>query len=156
MKRWRYRTCDAAVAERLQAEHHLPRLVATLLAHRDISDPALVTAFLKPDLSQLHDPLRMLGMKPALERLRQAIANQQGILIYGDYDVDGTTAVVLLRKAIELAGGKADFHVDANILQLVCYVHFSLICYFFSQLLMFLYSWDNGNDIWRRICQYHR
>jgi single-stranded-DNA-specific exonuclease len=57
----------------------------------------------------------MLGMDTAAERLRRAIANREQILIYGDYDVDGTTAVIVLKTAIELCGGSADFHVPHRI-----------------------------------------
>ena len=57
----------------------------------------------------------MLGMKAAVERLQRAIANQEKILIYGDYDVDGTTAIVILKKAIEILGGSAEFHVPHRI-----------------------------------------
>jgi single-stranded-DNA-specific exonuclease len=111
MKRWRYRPYDDTTVDRLQAEHRLPRLVAILLAQRDITSVEQAQHFLHADLSHLHDPLRMLGMRTAVERLRRAIANSERILIYGDYDVDGTTAVVILRTAIEMAGGKAEFHV---------------------------------------------
>ena len=61
--------------------------------------------------AQLHDPLLMLGMASAVERLERAIAQREPILLYGDYDVDGTTAVVLLKTAIEMLGGEARFHV---------------------------------------------
>jgi single-stranded-DNA-specific exonuclease len=115
MKRWKYRPYDQAVVDRLQAEHGLPPLVATLLAQREITTPEDAQHFLHADLSDLHDPLRMLGMQPAVERLRRAIANNERVLIYGDYDVDGTTAVVILRTAIELAGGQAEFHVPHRI-----------------------------------------
>jgi single-stranded-DNA-specific exonuclease len=115
MKRWKYRPYDQAVVDRLQAEHGLPPLVATLLAQREITTPEDAQHFLHADLSDLHDPLRMLGMQPAVERLRRAIANGERVLIYGDYDVDGTTAVVILRTAIELAGGQAEFHVPHRI-----------------------------------------
>ncbi|MGC2743184.1 MAG: single-stranded-DNA-specific exonuclease RecJ, partial [Candidatus Angelobacter sp.] len=56
-------------------------------------------------------------MTAAIERLSAAIANKEGILIYGDYDVDGTTAVVILKTAIELCGGAADFHVPHRIME---------------------------------------
>ena len=115
MKRWRYREFDPAVVDRLQAENGLSRLPAVLLAQRSITDPEQAARFLQPELSQLHDPYRMLGMKRAVERLRRAIHQQERILIYGDYDVDGTTGVVVLRKAIELAGGSADFHVPHRV-----------------------------------------
>ena len=53
----------------------------------------------------------MLGMKAAVERVEAAIARKEPILLYGDYDVDGTTAVVLLKTAIEMLGGVVRFHV---------------------------------------------
>ncbi len=115
MKRWQYRPYDQAIADQLQAEHRLPKLVATLLAQRDVTSLELAQHFLHAGLADLHDPKRMLGMDTAVERLRRAIANNERILIYGDYDVDGTTAVVVLRTAIELAGGQADFHVPHRI-----------------------------------------
>ncbi|HYY68858.1 MAG TPA: single-stranded-DNA-specific exonuclease RecJ, partial [Terriglobales bacterium] len=62
-----------------------------------------------------HSPYLMLGMKTAVERLRAAIERKEKLLIYGDYDVDGTTAIVILKMAIELCGGVADFHVPHRI-----------------------------------------
>ena len=115
MKRWEYRQFAPAEADRLQSEHGISRLLAVLLVQRGISDPEQAGRFLQPSLSHLHDPYLMQGMRPAVERLQRAIANQERILIYGDYDVDGTTSVVILGKAIELAGGEADFHVPHRV-----------------------------------------
>jgi single-stranded-DNA-specific exonuclease len=82
-----------------------------VLYGRGYRDPDAARLFLHPSLDNLHDPLTMLGMPQAVERLRAAIGAREKILIYGDYDVDGTTSVVVLKKAIELAGGFAFFHV---------------------------------------------
>src|SRR5262249_17780891 len=71
--------------------------------------------YLSPSLDQLQSPYLMRGMHTAVERLSAAIAHHEGILIYGDYDVDGTTAVVILKTAIELFGGAADFRVPHRI-----------------------------------------
>ena len=71
--------------------------------------------FLSPGIEQLHSPYLMRGMKEAVERISSAIANHENILIYGDYDVDGTSAVVILKTAIELCGGTSDFHVPHRI-----------------------------------------
>ena len=114
-KRWVYRDYDPQVAARLETEVRLPRLLAVLLAQRKITEPEQAVQFLSPDLSQLHDPFRMLGMRAAVDRLRRAIANRERILIYGDYDVDGTISVVLLKTLISLAGGQADFHVPHRV-----------------------------------------
>ena len=114
-KRWVYRDYDPQVAARLETEVRLPRLIAVLLAQRKITAPEQAAQFLSPDLSQLHDPFRMFGMRAAVERLRRAITSRERILIYGDYDVDGTISVVLLKTLIRLAGGQADFHVPHRV-----------------------------------------
>ncbi len=84
---------------------------AKVLCHRGLADPDAGARFLHPSFDDLLDPLTLRDMAKAVERLRQAILAREKILIYGDYDVDGTTSVVLLTKTIELAGGTADFHV---------------------------------------------
>jgi single-stranded-DNA-specific exonuclease len=90
-------------------------VLADLLLRRGIEEPALAARFLAPSLDHLHDPLQMSGMKAALDRLEAAIERKEKVLIYGDYDVDGTTAIVILKTAIELAGGAAGFHVPHRI-----------------------------------------
>jgi len=112
--RWRLSEPDPQQVEKLRTEAKVSPLLARLLALRGVS-AANATNFLSPSLEQLHSPYLMRGMKEAVERLSVAIANKEGILIYGDYDVDGTTAVVILKTAIELCGGTADFHVPHRI-----------------------------------------
>jgi single-stranded-DNA-specific exonuclease len=93
----------------------LASTLARLLVMRGVNDPETAERFLAPSLADLHSPYLMAGMKAALDRLDAAIENKEGILIYGDYDVDGTTAIVILKTAIELCGGSADFHVPHRI-----------------------------------------
>jgi single-stranded-DNA-specific exonuclease len=90
-------------------------VLADLLLRRGIPDPEVAARFLAPSLDHLHDPLQMSGMKLALDRLEAAVERKEKVLIYGDYDVDGTTAIVILKTAIELSGGTADFHVPHRI-----------------------------------------
>ena len=123
--RWNLREVEPAAvqafAEAISSLDALPRspqlnaVVARLLLLRGITTPEAAAAFLNPSLDQLHSPLLMTGMKAAVERLEAAIERKEGILVYGDYDVDGTTAVVILKAAIELCGGTADFHVPHRI-----------------------------------------
>ena len=89
-------------------------LLASLLVARGI-DVDAAAQFLTPSLDHLCDPLQMAGMKTALRRLEAAVERKEKVLIYGDYDVDGTTAIVILKTAIELCGGTADFHVPHRI-----------------------------------------
>jgi len=111
MARWLRPSAEQGVVDSLAAALGIPRFLASLLAGRGLTDAAAAHQFLHPSLGHLHDPYRMIGMRAAVDRLLRACAQKEKILIYGDYDVDGTTAVVLLRKAIELAGWQADFHV---------------------------------------------
>jgi single-stranded-DNA-specific exonuclease len=98
-------------AEELAAAARIPLVLAELLIARNISTSSEAFAFLNPEVAHLHDPLLMLGMAKAVERIESAIAGKEPILLYGDYDVDGTTAVVLLKTAIEMLGGAVRFHV---------------------------------------------
>ena len=109
--RWVLPDPDAGEIDVLAAAMRVGRPAAQVLLHRGFGDPAAARRFLSPSLDDLHDPLTLRDMPRAIERLRKAIGAGEKILIYGDYDVDGTTAVVLLTKAIELAGGAASYHV---------------------------------------------
>src|SRR5580692_10150530 len=90
-------------------------ILAPLLVARGVADPESAQRFLSPSLSHLHAPERMTGLPAAVDRLDAAIERKEPILIYGDYDVDGTMAVIILKTAIELCGGAADFHVPHRI-----------------------------------------
>jgi len=91
------------------------RILAPLLVRRGIRDAESAQRFLSPSLSHLHAPQLMTGLQSAVERLDAAIERKEPILIYGDYDVDGTMAVIILKTAIELCGGACDFHVPHRI-----------------------------------------
>ena len=90
-------------------------ILAPLLVRRGINDPESAHKFLRPSLSHLHAPEQMTGLRAAVDRIDAAIERKEPILIYGDYDVDGTMAVIILKTAIELCGGAADFHVPHRI-----------------------------------------
>ena len=110
-QRWVLAEQHPEAAAELAKAARLPQVLAELLVARGIAQPAAAFAFLNPELALLHDPSLMLGMSAAVVRLEQAIALHQPVLLYGDYDVDGATAVVLLKTAIEMLGGEARFHV---------------------------------------------
>jgi single-stranded-DNA-specific exonuclease len=108
---WVFPAPDPEAITELAAALRVQPLTARVLAARGFTDPDTAKRFLKPSLEHMHSPSLLTGMPEALARLRAAIAGQEKILIYGDYDVDGTVSVVILKKAIELAGGQASFHV---------------------------------------------
>jgi single-stranded-DNA-specific exonuclease len=89
--------------------------LARLLIRRGLTDPDEAARFLIPSITHLHAPELMTGLRAAVDRIDAAIEGKEPILIYGDYDVDGTMAVIILKTAIELCGGAADFHVPHRI-----------------------------------------
>jgi len=110
-KRWMVRPSDQAQASTLAEALGVSTIVAALLIARGHQDVDSAQAFLKPSLDQLHDPFLMRGMTDAVKRLLQAIDNQEPILIYGDYDVDGTTGTAVLLRALRMLGATAGYHV---------------------------------------------
>jgi len=109
--RWLLPDSDPQQVDALAAALRIARPAAQVLVHRGLADAGDARRFLAPAFDDLHDPQAMRDMPRAIERLCQAIRRREKILIYGDYDVDGTTSVVVLTKAIELAGGVAGYHV---------------------------------------------
>jgi single-stranded-DNA-specific exonuclease len=109
--RWKIGASDPGGVGELAAALGLTLPAARVLWSRGYRDLELARRFLNPSIADLHDPLVMKDMSAAVDRLSRAIRTKESILLYGDYDVDGTTSVVLLKKSIELLGGKADFHV---------------------------------------------
>jgi len=116
-QRWVVAPAHPQESAALATAAHLPLVLAELLVARGVGSAQEALAFLYPDTSHLHDPLAIKGMAIAVERLERAIAAREPILLYGDYDVDGTTAVVLLKTAIEMLGGVVRFHVPHRILE---------------------------------------
>lgn len=102
-------------AQDLSRDTGLPALVARLLYARGVRNAEEARQFLSPHIEDLLDPYSMHGMAKAVSRIQCAIRDGEPILVYGDYDADGTTAIVLLKTAIEMLGGKVRFHVPHRI-----------------------------------------
>jgi single-stranded-DNA-specific exonuclease len=117
LTRWVLPQANSAAAGTLAASAGLPLIVAELLTQRGVRSAAEAEHFLHPRMEHLHDPYTMHGMSAAVARVQAAIAHGELILLYGDYDVDGTTAIVLLKTAIEMLGGKVRFHVPHRLLE---------------------------------------
>jgi single-stranded-DNA-specific exonuclease len=101
---WESLACDAAAVTRLAAELRVSDVTARLLCIRGLDDPTVARQFLAPSLDDLHDPFRLTDMGVAVERVLGAIERRERIAIHGDYDVDGVTSTVILRRALELLG----------------------------------------------------
>jgi single-stranded-DNA-specific exonuclease len=110
-KKWVVRQPDTVCATELANALGVSPIVAGLLVARGYSDGPSAEAFLNPALNQLHDPFLMRGMSEAVKRLLSAIDNHEPVLIYGDYDVDGTTGTAVLLRALRMLGATAGYHV---------------------------------------------
>ena len=102
---WHHLPCDDAQAAALAVAIDVHPTIARLLCMRGFGDAEQAFRFLNPSLDHLHDPFRLADMDKAVPRLERAIAQREKIAIYGDYDVDGITSTVILRRALEMLGG---------------------------------------------------
>ena len=102
---------NAAPASRLAAKSGIHPSLGKLLLDRGITDEAEVRRFFRPQLSDLHDPFLMNDMQTAVDRLNAALGRKERIMVYGDYDVDGCTAVALVYKFLQQYYSNIDFYI---------------------------------------------
>lgn len=95
---------DPATVAMLATELGISPVLANLLVQRGIETVEKANKFFKPDLADLHDPFLMKDMDRAVERIERAVKNREKIMVYGDYDVDGTTAVALVYTFLRRLG----------------------------------------------------
>jgi single-stranded-DNA-specific exonuclease len=112
---WEHLPCNDAQASALTAGLGLHPTVARLLCMRGLADIEDARRFLNPTLAQLHDPFKLADMDRAVARLEQALARRERIAVHGDYDVDGITSTVILRRALELLGGTVSHFIPERI-----------------------------------------
>jgi len=109
--RWQICEVDGDAVARLCRELNIPSIVARLLILRGVTDPETAQRFLHPALNQLHNPFLLADMKTAVDRLRRALEQREKILVYGDYDVDGTMSVIILLAALRGLGGEVEAYI---------------------------------------------
>lgn len=110
-KRWRLRERDKSRAAALARALGVSETIASILLGRGVADERGAHRLLNPSHEHFHEPTLLRGMTEAVARVMRAIEAGERILIYGDYDVDGTMGTVVLRRALELVGGRTGFHV---------------------------------------------
>lgn len=111
-KKWIKReNADAETVSRLSSELGIDPVLAELLVQRGIHTFSQARSFFRPDLADLHDPFLMKDMDKAVDRVHRAIVGNEKILVYGDYDVDGTTAVSLVYSFLERLTDRIDFYI---------------------------------------------
>ena len=103
--RWQHLPCDEERVAALARELDADPVIARLLVLRGVDTAETAQRFLHPALDQLHDPFLLTDLPAGVERLLSAIARREKIAVHGDYDVDGITSTVMLRRLVELLGG---------------------------------------------------
>jgi single-stranded-DNA-specific exonuclease len=112
---WQSQHCDEPAAIQLASALAIEPAVARLLCQRGLGDAELAFRFLNPSLEHLHDPMRLADMGMAVDRIMCAIARKERIAIHGDYDVDGVTSTVILRRALELLGAEVTHFIPERL-----------------------------------------
>ena len=102
---------DTAVVKQLSAALNVSESLANLMAQRNISSASEATAFFNPSLDYLHDPFLMKDMNIAVDRISTAVKKNERILVYGDYDVDGTTAVALMYSFLKDQYSNVEYYI---------------------------------------------
>jgi single-stranded-DNA-specific exonuclease len=117
-KRWKaLDSPEEGVCARLQHELQVDSLTAKLLVQRGIHSFDAARHFFRPSLADLHDPFLMKDMEAACARLVRAIRNHEKILVYGDYDVDGTTAVTVMYSVLVKLGATCEYYIPDRYLE---------------------------------------
>lgn len=110
-KRWKIATAASEEVEALHRSLHVHPTICSILVQRGLKTYEAAKAFFRPQLSELHDPFLMKDMHKAVNRILHAFEQQEKILIYGDYDVDGTTSVACMFQFIQALHPLTDFYI---------------------------------------------
>ena len=111
MSTWKIKKPDPQLVSLIQQEFNCSLIIASVMANRNILSKEEAQKFFSPTLESLHDPFLMQDMDKAADRLADCIKNRQNILVFGDYDVDGTTGASTLGLFINSAGGNSEVYV---------------------------------------------
>ena len=113
-KRWEVKKSDSAIVQKLAKDLDVSEIVAHLLALRGIKTFTEAKLFFRPELSHLHDPFLMKNMDLAVKRIETAISKKQKILVYGDYDVDGTTSVAMMYSFLKKYNQNIEYYIPCR------------------------------------------
>ncbi|WP_347549454.1 single-stranded-DNA-specific exonuclease RecJ [Pseudalkalibacillus hwajinpoensis] len=109
--RWRVAESDETSIDRLQSELGVSRLASSLLVNRGITEKEEARKFLYKENLSYHDPFLMDGMRESVDRIKQAITNNESILIFGDYDADGVSSTTVLVYTLKELGATFDYYI---------------------------------------------
>ena len=110
-KRWKILTADGEKTRNLQESLKISPIICSILIQRGIETYDQAKDFYRPQLSSLHDPFLMKDMQKAVDRIQLAFTNNEKILVFGDYDVDGTTAVAVMYRFLKNIYSGVEFYI---------------------------------------------
>ena len=113
-KRWEVKKSDTAIVQKLAKDLDVSEIVANLLVLRGIKTFDEAKLFFRPELFHLHDPFLMKNMEIAVKRIESAILKNQKILVYGDYDVDGTTSVAMMYSFLKKYNKNIEYYIPCR------------------------------------------
>lgn len=113
--KWNYKEPSPELVERMCCDLLIQPVQAEMLINRGFSEPSSAREFLEPSLENLFDPNQMKGMDAAVARIHRAMKSGEKVLIYGDYDADGITSVVVLKRALELLDLETDYYIPRRL-----------------------------------------
>ena len=110
-KKWQICECDKEKIENIKNKYNLNSLLATILVNKNIIDKEKIRLFLEPNRNDFYDPYLINDMDIATDRIIKAINNQEKVIIYGDYDVDGITSITVLKSFLKDVGLQASYYI---------------------------------------------
>ena len=113
-KRWIIQKSDQKFVQKLAKDLGVNHIVAHLLVLRGIENFDDAKLFFRPELKHLHDPFLMKNMQVAVDRIEKAIANKEKVLVYGDYDVDGTTSVAMMYSFLKRFSPEIEYYIPCR------------------------------------------
>lgn len=113
-KRWIIQKSDQKSVQKLAKDLGVNHIVAHLLVLRGIENFDDAKLFFRPELKHLHDPFLMKNMQDAVDRIEKAIANKEKVLVYGDYDVDGTTSVAMMYSFLKRFSPEIEYYIPCR------------------------------------------
>ena len=113
-KKWNILSSETLLVKKLSEELNVSEIIARLLVIRGITTYKEAEEFFRPKISDLHNPFLMKGMEKAVDRMHLAILNNERILIYGDYDVDGTTSVAMMYDFLQKRTKNIEYYIPCR------------------------------------------
>src|SRR5436190_19954760 len=110
-KRWKILTTDNVKSDLLQQSLKISSVICDILVQRDVETFEQSKKYFRPELSDLHDPWLMKDMDKAVERIISAVNKKEKLLVFGDYDVDGTTSVACMYRFLKKIHSDLDFYI---------------------------------------------